>query len=195
VPRRLAAVTQADVAIGDDDPVLTFVVRDRNTRELVGFFVIPEAGLLDAVDEVTDPSYCEYAELNALTLVWHEGKGPKFPDFLEVDDHLYQGFVHPPSLGHDGEAAVEQIEEWTPFHAEGWVYIIRSGDFVKIGYSLNPIERLNSLQVSSPNKMELLWQEPGGLQNEAAYHLRFRAHYERGEWFRYEGELREFLGE
>ena len=78
------------------------------------------------------------------------------------------------------------------------VYFIRAEDtgFVKIGRTAKePIERLRDLQVGSPNNLSLLCWITEGMFNhtERSLHKRFKAQHVRGEWFRYEGDLSEFI--
>lgn len=103
---------------------------------------------------------------------------------------------------------------------DGWpncgVYFIYCGvtGLVKIGQSANISTRLSSLRTGSPTgpQMRLVrvhWCEypylPGPLRRdgvkdmhlrdrETEYHRRFSAYRVHGEWFRCEGELKDFLG-
>ena len=67
----------------------------------------------------------------------------------------------------------------------GEVYVIRetASGLIKIGYSTEISKRLANLQRSNPNKLELLWSTPGGLDLEAALHQRFRKRRLHSEWF------------
>jgi hypothetical protein len=64
------------------------------------------------------------------------------------------------------------------------VYFVRMGDFVKIGYSATPKDRIASLQTGCPQPLEVLgiWNA-GTKTDEKAYHERFAAHRTHGEWF------------
>lgn len=75
----------------------------------------------------------------------------------------------------------------------GYVYFIRAGEFVKIGYAGFVAGRMKELQTSNPLPLELLHKEPGNLVLEAKYHASFAALHVRGEWFRYEGEIRDYV--
>lgn len=77
----------------------------------------------------------------------------------------------------------------------GYVYFIRQGGWVKIGYSKDPESRLRDLQVASPTKLKLLRAEPGSPESERSYHDRFAALRGSGEWFMLLGELRDMLKE
>lgn len=69
--------------------------------------------------------------------------------------------------------------------AGGWVYFIRAGlaGPIKIGRSHRPHARLDDLQASSAEQLELLLAIDGGAALERELHERFAAHRLRGEWF------------
>jgi Meiotically up-regulated gene 113 len=67
--------------------------------------------------------------------------------------------------------------------ANGCVYFIRCGDFIKIGYSLSPERRLSHIMTVNPHEIELLGYRYGTRDDEALYHERFAPHRHRGEWF------------
>jgi hypothetical protein len=54
---------------------------------------------------------------------------------------------------------------------------------VKIGYSLRPFERLKILQVSSPDKLEILALKPGDKNAERCFHEKYCNYRLEGEWF------------
>lgn len=57
-----------------------FLVRLRDNHEAVGFFAVEDLDdLAFWVDEVTDPSICEYAQIGSGSVIW-EGKARKVPD-------------------------------------------------------------------------------------------------------------------
>lgn len=67
---------------------------------------------------------------------------------------------------------------WTP---EVFTYIVRCGQFVKIGRTKNPETRLLTMQTNNPVKLELAWCWPEDI--EKALHDYFAKHRVRGEWF------------
>lgn len=78
---------------------------------------------------------------------------------------------------------------WAPeARATGWVYFIRVGDLVKIGYSRNPTQRFYALQPS-----EVLHLEPGTMTDERRCHLAFAHLRVEGELFRPEPDLLAFI--
>lgn len=77
----------------------------------------------------------------------------------------------------------------------GYVYFVRAGEAIKIGYSVHPIKRMSELQIGNPDPMELLGALRGTFQDEKALHADF-SHLEiREEWFRAEEELLDFIEE
>ena len=74
------------------------------------------------------------------------------------------------------------------------VYFIRDGDFIKIGFSaVSALERLGTLQTGNPRELVFLGQIIGTKALESELHCRFSRLRVRGEWFRAESELSEFL--
>lgn len=71
--------------------------------------------------------------------------------------------------------------------------LIEGAGLVKIGRSVNPRARLRDLQVGSPVELKLLKTIRGGRASEIWLHLRFEAQHVRGEWFRPEGPLGEWI--
>ncbi len=65
----------------------------------------------------------------------------------------------------------------------GYVYYVRARDLIKIGFSKNPWARLSDLRVAVPDA-ELLAVEAGSLAVGRQRHDTFRAHHQKGEWFR-----------
>lgn len=72
------------------------------------------------------------------------------------------------------------------------IYFIQSGNFVKIGHSAgDPRHRLGRLQIGNPEKLTLIAVIEGGRNEEAVWHDRFCDLRVRGEWFKWEGALRD----
>ncbi|MFJ3205871.1 GIY-YIG nuclease family protein [Streptomyces sp. NPDC086989] len=68
---------------------------------------------------------------------------------------------------------------------DSYVYVIGSAGStrVKIGTSIIPEKRLKELQTGNPDRLEVLWQTPGGRDLEAHLHQAFAAYRAGGEWF------------
>jgi hypothetical protein len=74
------------------------------------------------------------------------------------------------------------------------IYFIQSGrsDFVKVGHCAGkPRARLGQLQVGNPEELRLIAVKEGGAREEAVFHERFAHLHVRGEWFRWDDELRD----
>ena len=72
-------------------------------------------------------------------------------------------------------------------------YFLRSGEFLKIGYTSALGRRVSELETSSANKMEVVGFLPGSRELEMRLHRAFHRLRHKGEWFRYESPLVEFV--
>lgn len=79
------------------------------------------------------------------------------------------------------------------FDKKGHVYFIRCGNRVKIGFAKDVGRRLRTLQVGSPEPLDLLGTLKGTPDHERLIHWRFRRWREEGEWFRMEGAVSEYV--
>lgn len=75
----------------------------------------------------------------------------------------------------------------------GFIYAIRCGEFVKLGYATNPWKRRLQIRLCNPYPCEMLGFSPGTLDDEKALHSKFAEYRHRGEWFRFEGPVAEFV--
>lgn len=73
------------------------------------------------------------------------------------------------------------------------VYFIRLNDVIKIGVTSDLRERMIDLMNDSPYKIELLRFVRGDRELERSYHLKFGRLRVRGEWFRAEQDLLDFI--
>ena len=74
------------------------------------------------------------------------------------------------------------------------IYFIAQGDeYVKIGYGGDPESRLSQLQVGNPDELNIMVCFPGGQAEEDRLHSFFRSFRVRGEWFRLDDVLVEFI--
>ena len=94
------------------------------------------------------------------------------------------------------EAQYRTDPDWLPAHMRRGnvrvadkTYVIRSGDFVKIGIAHDIERRFRDIMSLNPHDVECLVVLAGGRALERSLHLRFAAHRHRDEWFRIEGEL------
>lgn len=73
------------------------------------------------------------------------------------------------------------------------VYFVGSERHIKIGQAKDIGKRIRDLQTSHAETLQLLAWEDGGQKRERELHQEFAAYRERGEWFRPEGDLREYI--
>lgn len=77
----------------------------------------------------------------------------------------------------------------------GFVYFLRCGDFVKIGYSSKPTARLAALRTATPHESELIAKFPGTISHEKAVHRCLQHLHHRREWFRFTQEVTALISE
>lgn len=82
-----------------------------------------------------------------------------------------------------------------PNAKNGYIYMLKSNYFIKIGQTINPAERLKAIQTASPDGCELLFAIPGDLRLERMLHAEFEACHFRGEWYFFCGKLKRFVEE
>jgi hypothetical protein len=116
------------------------------------------------------------------------------PEFAALYDRLLAQYaeIRKP-VGRPRAAAIIGTGLETPIGAH--VYFLRDGDRVKIGHASSLKQRISKLQVGSARPLTLIGVVPGSREIERFIHWQFRKHRERGEWFRIEGALAQFLAE
>jgi hypothetical protein len=75
----------------------------------------------------------------------------------------------------------------------GWIYFIRAGDHVKIGYSQDAEKRMRELSTGSAHELELLHKQRGTVEDEHWLHNRFAIDRTHGEWFVLSDALRTYI--
>jgi len=75
----------------------------------------------------------------------------------------------------------------------GFTYFVRDGDVIKIGSSMRPRRRLNALQTGIARQLEILAIVDMAVADEMTVHQQFAHLRIRGEWFRAEADLIEFI--
>lgn len=78
---------------------------------------------------------------------------------------------------------------------KGWVYFVRSGKAIKIGFTTDLDGRLSRLQTASSFPLQLLGTVPGTPRDEQNLHARFANLQVRGEWFRGHPSLMAYIRE
>lgn len=95
----------------------------------------------------------------------------------------------------DIDDATAAFNARVPGSKAGFVYFMLAGEFVKIGFSTDPLKRLPRVQWGCPLLVTLAAAHPAAQHVERDYHLRFASHavpWAR-EWFRLEGDLAEYV--
>lgn len=77
--------------------------------------------------------------------------------------------------------------------ADTYVYFLRCGSLVKIGYSNNPFSRVSSLKTGNPEKVTLFLMVPGTRSDERAIHEKLVAHRAQGEWYKLSPAVRALM--
>lgn len=75
------------------------------------------------------------------------------------------------------------------------IYFIYHNEYIKIGFSADPWGRLASLQTAHYQQLDMLAIMPGEQADEREIHRKFWKYRERGEWFRDNELLRQFIDE
>lgn len=99
---------------------------------------------------------------------------------------------------HRAANAAGQAEHVSPGRKWTGVYFIASGGFVKIGISMDVVRRSYAIQSANPEVITPLGfiQQPtllDALQLEGELHQRFWRAFHRGEWFRDDVSIRDFI--
>ena len=68
-------------------------------------------------------------------------------------------------------------------------YVMRCGDYVKIGHSIDPEKRRLSFTPGNPLEITIIATFPCGELYERFLHIKFKGHWHRDEWFRIEGDI------
>ena len=76
-----------------------------------------------------------------------------------------------------------------PKDANMFVYFIACGEFVKIGQTQSPPQRVAALRTGTPYDLKLLKVVRAGMRTERAFHAALKDHHHRFEWFRLDQDL------
>lgn len=76
-----------------------------------------------------------------------------------------------------------------------YVYFIQNTNtkWIKIGWAINPMQRLKTLQTGSSDILNLIGYFPGRRQDEVRLHHRFMRYRQQGEWFENNDELLTYI--
>jgi Meiotically up-regulated gene 113 len=76
---------------------------------------------------------------------------------------------------------------------QSFVYFIRCNEFVKIGTSFDPWRRMTDMVSGNPYEMQLVLVIHGTSTEERDLHRKFKSCHHQLEWFRYDGELKDWI--
>lgn len=80
-----------------------------------------------------------------------------------------------------------------PVWRKGYVYFLRSGGAVKIGFSTRPIDRMEALLTGMPGSVDLFITLPRRMIDERRLHAAFAEHRLNVEWFTFCGPIRQAM--
>lgn len=171
-------------------------VEDEQFRKLRSELLINALVELDPmIQEAVERSVtADIASREAVTAIQCVGKridGLKIAASFETDDP--EEFLRETLFV---DQYIKQLEH------ETFIYFIEAGDYIKIGYSRDPIRRLSQIRggknVKSPDRLDLsrariLAVEQGSQSEESRLHRRFAEHRTSGEWFEKNERLAHYI--
>lgn len=130
---------------------------------------------------------------------YREGKGPRIrlPNKDRVTETEFRKAYQAATDGKCHAPAPERGKVAPPKHEigkPGYVYFVRSGSAVKIGFTTAIKQRIKALQTGSADPVDVLMIMPGTDGTEKFFHDRFRDNHLGGEWFSLVGTLAELVG-
>lgn len=97
--------------------------------------------------------------------------------------------------GRPRRTAIAERPGDAPRLVAGSVYFLLCSDNrVKIGTTTNIKHRMSGIQNGQSDEVKLLVEIQGSYETEKALHQQFKRYRIRGEWFRYEGKLKTYVG-
>lgn len=123
--------------------------------------------------------YCDYANKHSIAA----------PAVLKSAGHAYDIDVH--DRDPEVEAALGVLRDARAQRRgkQGYVYCITDGEYLKIGYSVNPRKRVAELQTGNARPLSLVAYKPGTEADEAALHAKYIKKNALQEWFHIDGQL------
>jgi Meiotically up-regulated gene 113 len=82
------------------------------------------------------------------------------------------------------QAAIRFIIKHEQAEKQPFVYLMKAGQFYKIGFSTSIYKRIRQLETASSESVQLIAVAPGGRQLERKLHHEFRNSHVRLEWFK-----------
>lgn len=83
--------------------------------------------------------------------------------------------------------------DWDAHNSQVYFVRVKGTEKVKIGYSVSINKRMSGLATGHPDELELIATVSGGNDAESRLHRRFAQYRIRGEWYRLEGKLAEYV--
>lgn len=72
------------------------------------------------------------------------------------------------------------------------IYFVRAGEYMKIGFSIEPWGRMEALQIGNPEPLEMVAICPGDYALESELLSAFKEYHYRGEWFRHSAAIEQY---
>lgn len=73
------------------------------------------------------------------------------------------------------------------------IYLVKSGEYVKIGYTQSPRNRIADIAVSAPCELEVLLIIDGDRKDERILHYYFRDIHHHREWYKFTADIIKFV--
>ena len=73
------------------------------------------------------------------------------------------------------------------------IYFVRSGDYVKIGYTQHPQDKISVIGTSCPERIEVLLIINGTREDETVLHEFFKSDHHNREWFKFTAKVVKFI--
>lgn len=109
---------------------------------------------------------------------------------LSIDE--IRGMTHEQIRAYN-DIEMERLEAWERRQKQGYVYFLRAGSTVKIGFSRNLRGRLDKLRNGNSFPVFICKFVKGDRRTEKSFHTRFAEYRVRGEWFDLRGSLAKYL--
>lgn len=78
-------------------------------------------------------------------------------------------------------------------YARGYVYLVETEDFVKVGFTRNLVSRLAQINTCTPHSVRLIHSFPGTIRDEQEIHTHLGDHRHKLEWFRKTEEVMGYI--
>jgi hypothetical protein len=94
----------------------------------------------------------------------------------------------------DWQAVDDALSSRSRGRGVGTIYVVGFADYVKIGFTSGPLEyRLSAIQTGAPEQLVVYARLQGTMADEAKLHRRFKHLRTYGEWFKFDGDVAEWI--